>query len=403
MARPTESADVPEPALHGVRVLAFEQAAAGPFASLLLSDMGAEVIKIERPGSGDVIRGWDQAVRGISSGYAWLNRRKRSVAVDAKSDAGRAILRRLAEHSDVFLTNFGPGVADGLGLGYEALRERNARLIYCVLSGYGLDGPYRDVKAYDLLVQGEAGLLATTGYPDAPAKVSVPISDLAAGMYAALGIVMALYQRDRTGHGQLIDVSMFDSVLSWLGYFPHHYWHQGEEPERVGMRHNYVVPYGPYLARDGHYVNMAVASPRDWEILCRRVIDRPDLLEDARFTSSPARREHRAELEQLVEQTFLERDADEWLARLQAAELPSGRVRGIGEVLSHPQVAARRLIREIDSPVGRIPTVESALRMSDSPVAEGPLPSLGGDTEAVLLEAGYTEQEIDGLRRERAI
>jgi itaconate CoA-transferase len=394
---------VAESALSGVRVIAFELAAAGPFASHLLADMGADVVKIERPGAGDVIRSWDRAVRGLSSGYVWLNRRKRSVTLDVKKESGRAIFRRLAERSDVFLTNFAPGVADGLGMGYEALRERNRRLIYCALTGYGLDGPYRDVKAYDLLIQGEAGILATTGSPDAPAKVSVPISDIAAGMYAALGIVLALYQRERTGRGQLVDVSMFESVLSWLGYFPQHYWHQGEEPERVGMRHHYMVPYGPYLARDGRYVNLAVASQGNWEIFCRRVIDRPDLLDDPRFVDSPARRRHRHALEELVEEIMLGRDAAEWLARLKAAELPYGEVRGMAQVLAHPQIAARRLIREIDSPVGRIPTIESALRLSDSPVAEGPLPDLGADTDAVLREAGYAEEEIARFRREGAI
>ncbi|MCC6175737.1 MAG: CoA transferase [Chloroflexi bacterium] len=391
---------MPESALSGVRVLAFELAAAGPFASHLLADMGADVVKIERPGTGDVIRGWDRAVGGLSSGYVWLNRRKRSVTVDVKQPAGREILRRLAERSDVFFTNFAPGVADGLGAGYDALRALNPRLVYCALSGYGLDGPYRDVKAYDLLIQGEAGILTTTGYPDAPAKVSVPISDIAAGMYAALGTLLALYQRERTGRGQLVDVSMFESMLSWLGYFPHHYWHQGEEPERVGMRHHYMVPYGPYLARDGRYVNLVVASQRDWEIFCRRVIDRPDLLQDPRFADAPARRRQRGVLEHLIEGLLLEHDAAEWLDRLRASGLPYGEVRGMAEVLAHPQVAARRLIREIDSPVGPIPTIESALRLSDSPVADGPLPDLGADTDAVLREAGYADEEIAAFRRD---
>lgn len=390
-------------ALSGVRVLAFELAAAGPFASHLLADMGADVVKIERPGTGDVIRGWDRAVRGLSSGYVWLNRRKRSVTLDVKSSAGRTILRRLAERSDVFLTNFAPGVADGLGVGYDALRELNPRLIYCALSGYGLDGPYRDVKAYDLLIQGEAGILTTTGYPDAPAKVSVPISDIAAGMYAALGTLLALYQRERTGRGQLVDVSMFESMLSWLGYFPHHYWHHGEEPERVGMRHHYMVPYGPYLARDGRYVNLVVASQRDWELFCLRVIDRPDLRQDPRFVDAPSRRRQRGVLEELIEGIMRERDAAEWLGRLGAAGLPYGEVRGIAEVLAHPQIAARRLIREVDSPVGRIPTIESAIRLSDSPVAEGPVPDLGADTDSVLREVGYADDQIAELRRDGVI
>ena len=390
-------------ALDGIRVLAFEQAAAAPFGTHLLADMGAEVVKVERPGAGDVIRGWDAAVKGLSSGYVWLNRRKRSVTIDARKPGGRDALQRLADRSDVFITNFAPGVADRLGLGYEELSERNGRLVYCSLTGYGLDGPYRDAKAYDLLIQGEAGVLASTGSPDRPAKVSVPISDIAAGMYAALGIVLALFQREKTGAGQLVDIAMFDSMLSWLGYFPHHYWHAGEEPERVGMRHHYIVPYGPYLAKDGKFVNVVVASPADWERFCREVVRRPDLFADPAFSDAPARRAHRATLEQVIEDLFLTEDSEEWFARLAKADLPYGRLRGIGEVLAHPQVAARKLVREIDSEVGRLPTIESALRLSDSPVATGPLPKLGADTEAVLREAGYTDRELEGLRTEKAI
>jgi itaconate CoA-transferase len=387
-----------EPALSRIRILAFELAAAGPFATHLLADMGAEVIKIERPGAGDTIRTWDSAVRGLSSGFVWLNRRKRSVTVDVSTPAGREIMCRLAARSDVFLTNFGPGVAERLGLGYDELSRLNPRLVYCALTGYGLDGPYRDEKAFDLLIQGEAGIITSTGYPDAPAKVSVPISDLTAGMYAALGIMIALYQRERTGRGQLVDVSMFESVLSWLGYFPQHYWHQGEEPERVGMRHHFMVPYGPYLAKDGKYVNVACASGRNWEVFCERVIERPDLLADPRFASTTLRRTHRAVLEPIVEEVFRTRDAGDWLGRLRAARVPCGEVRGMAEVLAHPQVAARRLIRVIDSPVGPLPTIEAAFRLSDSPVATGPLPDLGGDTDAVLRDIGYSDEQLAELR-----
>ncbi len=395
---------MPEPALTGIKVVAFEQAAAGPFGTHVLADMGADVIKIERPKVGDLARGWDAAVApGISSAYAWLNRRKRSVTLDVRKESGRAILRRLAEAADVFLCNSAPGVVDRLGVGYDVVSKVNPRLIYCSLTGYGVDGPYRDVKAYDLLIQGEAGIIATTGYPDAPAKVGIPMTDIAAGMYAALGIAFALYQREQTGRGQFIDVSMFEATLSWLGYFPHHYWHQGEEPERVGMRHHYVVPYGPYMAKDGKYVNLSVATQQDWDLFCAQVVERDDLLADERFADVPARRKNRGVLERIVEEIFLQRDSDEWLDRLQKANLGYGRVRSIAEVLAHPQVAARKIIREIDSPVGRIPTIESALRMSDSPIAEGPLPDLGADTEAVLGEAGYSPEEIAGFRSEGAI
>src|ERR671923_726637 len=291
-------------ALDGVKILAFEQVLSGPFATCLLADMGAEVIKVERPGVGDVIRSWDSVVKGLSSGYVWLNRNKRSLTVDVKKEKGREILRELSKKCDIFFENYAPGVTGRLGLGYDKLSEINARLIYCSLSGYGQDGPYRDVKAYDLLIQGEGGIIATTGYPDKPAKAGLAIADIAAGMYAAIGILLALYQREKTGQGQFIDVSMFESAVAWLGYFPHHYWHQGEEPARVGMRHHYVTPYGPYLASDGIYVNLAVASASDWEIFCRKVIEKPELLEDPRFATVEGRRKNRAGLEELLEKIF---------------------------------------------------------------------------------------------------
>ncbi|MGH9895793.1 MAG: CaiB/BaiF CoA transferase family protein, partial [bacterium] len=324
-------------ALEGVRVAAFEQVLAGPFSTCILADMGAEVIKIERPGTGDLIRHWDTVVRGLSSGYVWLNRNKRSLTVDVKKEEGKEIVHRLVRDRDVFFENYAPGVAGRLGLGYETLQKLNPRLVYCSVSGYGQSGPYRDVKAYDLLIQGEGGIIATTGYPDKPAKAGIAIADIAAGMYAALAIVLALYQREKSGQGQYVDISMLESIVSWLGYFPHHYWHRGEEASRVGMRHHYVTPYGPYQARDGEYVNLAVATVQDWEVFCRVVLERPDLLEEERFATVEARRTNRALLEETVEQIFLERDHREWLERLKKAQLPYGEVRGIAKVLAHPQ------------------------------------------------------------------
>jgi itaconate CoA-transferase len=393
----------PARALDGVKILAFEQVLSGPFATCLLADMGAEVIKVERPGVGDVIRGWDSVVRGLSSGYVWLNRNKRSLTLDVKQEKGKAILQELAERSDVFFENYAPGVAGRLGLGYEKLSELNPRLIYCSLSGYGQDGPYRDVKAYDLLIQGEGGIIATTGYPDKPARAGLAIVDIAAGMYSAVGILLALYQREKTGRGQFIDVSMLDSIVSWLGYFPHHYWHAGEEPARVGMRHHYVTPYGPYLAGDGEYVNLAVASASDWEIFCRKVIEKPDLLDDPRFATVEGRRKNRALLEESIENIFLGRDHNHWLAQLKKAELPYGEVRGIAQVLAHPQVAARRLIREADSPVGKVPVIANALKMSDSEARYERIPGLGEDSEAILKELGYDANTIGQLRYDKVI
>ena len=390
-------------ALSGVRVLALEVSVAGPHCSRILGDMGAEVTKIEKPGTGDLIRNWDSAVRGLSSGYVWLNGNKRSFAVDTKKKAGLEAVLRLADRADVVLENFAPGVADRMGLGAAELCRRNPRLIYCSLSGYGQDGPYRDVKAYDLLIQGEAGIIATTGYPDKPAKVGLPIIDLASSMYATVGILLALYQREKTGRGQFVDISMFESAVAWLGYFPHHYWHQGEEPARVGMRHHYVTPYGPYLASDGAYVNLAVATAQDWEIFCRQVIERSDLLEDPRFKTSEARRKNRGVLEELIEKIFLSHPSAEWLKRLRESRLPYGEVKGIAEVLAHPQVIARKMIREMESPVGTVPVIGSPLRLADSPARLDRIPALGQDNETILRELGYSDEEIETLRRDHVI
>ena len=342
-------------------------------------------------------------MRGLSSGFVWLNGNKRSFAIDLSKKEGREAVQALAQRVDVVIENFTPGVADRLGLGSKELCSRNGRLIYCSISGYGQDGPYRDVKAYDLLIQGEAGMIATTGYPEMPAKVGVPITDLAASMYAAVGILSALYQRERTGRGQIIDISMFESALAWLGYFPHHYWHQGEEPTRVGIRHHYVVPYGFYKTSDGAYVSFAVATAQDWEIFCRSVILQPALLEDARFRTAPDRRQNRAVLEDLVEKIFLERPHEEWLRRLRDSKLPHAKLNGIGEVLAHPQGVARKTIREVESPVGPVPVIASPLRLSETPVRLDPIPELGQDTEPILRELGYTASQIETLRRNQVI
>jgi itaconate CoA-transferase len=390
-------------ALTGVRVLGLEASLSGPNCTKMLADMGAEVIKLEKPGTGDVIRGWDSVVRGLSSGYVAANTNKRSLAIDVKSPGGVEAVKKLASRVDVVVENFAPGAAERLGLGAAALTAANPRLIYCSISGYGQDGPYRDVKAYDLLIQGEAGIIATTGYPDKPAKVGVSMTDLASSMYAAVGILLALYQREKTGEGQVIDISMFESAVSWLGYFPHHYWHRGEEPERVGMRHHYITPYGPYMAGDGKYVSLAVASASDWVIFCRDVIERPDLLDDARFATPELRRRNRGVLEERIEHIMLTRGHEEWIARLAAARLPYGKVNGIAEVLAHPQAAARKFIREIDSPVGPVPVVGSPLRLSASPERLDRIPDLGEDTEAVLTELGYSADQISKLRRDGVI
>jgi crotonobetainyl-CoA:carnitine CoA-transferase CaiB-like acyl-CoA transferase len=393
----------PRRALDGVRVLALETSLSGPHATKILADMGADVVMVEKPGTGNVIRTWDTAVKGMSSGIAWIGPGKKSLALDVKKDAAREILHRLAARSDVFLENFAPGAADRMGLGAKELTAAYPRLICCSLSGYGQDGPYRDVKAYDALIQGEAGIIMTTGHEDRPARVGLSVTDLISSMYAAAGILTALYQREKTGEGQIIDISMFETAASWLGYFPHHYWHRGEEPKRYGLRHQYITPYGHYLASDGKYFGLAVASAADWEVFCKGVIERPDLLTDPRFKDTPARRANREALDEILIEIFLTRPSAEWLKRLDKVRLPYGSVNGVAEVLAHPQMQARHMIRDIESPAGPIPVMASPLHLSDSPQRFDRLPEVGENTDEILRDLGYSDAELDAFRRDGVV
>ena len=363
MSTPAEPAD----SLAGVKVVAFEQAIALPFATFALAEMGADVTKIERPGSGDVVRGWDHAVRGMSTGFVWVNGGKRDIAVDVRTAEGGRIVRQLAAGADVFAENFAPGVADRLGLGYNDLAAGNPGLVYCSLSGYGHDGPYRDAKAYDLIIQGESGILLTNGYPDAPAKVGLPVTDLIGGLTAAFGIVAALRRRDRTGQGEYLDVAMLDAAASWLGYFPQHYWHGAAEPPRTGMRHQYLCPYGPYLAQDGRYVNLVVAGPKDWERFAALVARRPEWLTDPRFTSIEARRANRSVLEQEIEQHIASQPSAVWLDRLRGAGLAHGEVRDMASVVDHPQLRHRKMVTNADSPAGALQVIRFPLGRPTGP------------------------------------
>ena len=372
----------------GTRVLAFENGLAGPLATRLLADLGADVVKVERPDGGDVTRSWDSVAAGLSSGFVWVNRGKRSIALDVKDPASRPAIERLIERSDVFLQNFTPGWADRVGLGEEAVRALRPDVVYVDISGYGQDGPYARKNAYDLVMQGEAGLITVTGTPAEPARVGVSICDVGAASYAAVATLAALARRAETAEGVRVSVSLFDTMVDWLGYFPHMWWHQRETPERTGTRHPLFCPYGPFPAGDGRLFGFAVLSPDHWRALCLEVLDRPDLLADERFGTNEARVEHRRLLEPALEEAFAPLPAREWLERLEAARIPCGAVNEVSDVAEHPQLAHNRLVVEVGSPAGPIPVIGSPFLVDGERPPSGPVPALGEHTEEILREIG---------------
>ena len=374
--------------LAGLRVVSCEVGLAGPLCTRLLADLGADVVKIEAPGRGDVTRGWDTIANGLSSGFVWVNRGKRSVALDVKEPEHRPAIERLVERSDVVLQNYTPGWADRVGLGEEAVRALRPDVVYVDISGYGPDGPYARKNAYDLVMQGETGLIAVTGAPDAPARVGISVCDVGAASYAAVATLAALKRRAETGEGTRVSVSLFDTMVDWLGYFPHMWWHRQEAPERTGMRHPVFCPYGPFPAGDGKLFGFAVLSADHWRALCLEVLDRPELLEDPRFATNESRVEHRALLEPVLEELFAALPASEWLTLLEAARIPCGAVRDVPEVVEHPQLAHNRLVAEVDSPAGRIPVIGSPFLVDGERPPTGAVPGLGEHTEEVLRELG---------------
>jgi len=378
------------PLLEGNRVLACENGLAGPLCSRLLADLGAEVVKIERPGEGDVTRGWDTLAAGMSSGFVWMNRGKQSVALDVKDPGSRTALEALVAESDVFLQNFTPGWAARVGLDEPSVRALRPDVVYTEITGYGLDGPYAERNAYDLVMQGETGLISLTGTAEEPARVSISVCDVGAGSYAAVATVAALVRRERTGEGSRVSVSLFDTMVDWLGYFPHLWWHRRELPSRTGMRHPHFCPYGPYPAGDGELFGLAVLSPQHWKGLCLQVLDRQDLLGDERFATNEGRVRERVELEAQLEREFAARNAGDWLERLRAAGIPCGSVNDLAEVMEHPQLAHNGLVVEVDSPAGPIPVVGSPFLVNGERPPSGPVPGLGEHTAEILAELGLT-------------
>ncbi len=383
--------------LTGVRVLACEVGLAGPMCSRMLGDLGAEVIKIERPGHGDVTRGWDTAAKGLASGFVWVNRGKKSVAIDLRDDATRPAIEALVRASDVFLVNFSPGWVESVGLDEASVRALRDDIVYTEISGYGAVGPYAEKNAYDLIVQGETGLISLTGTPEEPARISLPIVDIGAGTNAAVATLAALVRRMRTGEGESVSVAMFDSMIDWLGYYPHFWWHRGEAPTRWGLRHPMFVPYGPKKGADNRYFNLAVLSAEHWRVLCEDVIKRPDLFADDRYATLEGRAEHRDELEPELDRIFLSRGADSWLEDLEAVGIPCGLVREFPEVMEHPQLLEGGMISEVDSPAGSIPVIGSPILVGGERVEVGAVPGLGEHTHEVLKGLGVPEDVLAAI------
>ena len=374
--------------LSAIKVLAVEIGAAGPWCSRMLADMGAEVVKIE-PLSGDLTRHWDGACRGLSAAHVFLNRNKKSLTLNLKSDEGREIFLKLAAEADVIIENFKPGVVARLGIDYEAVRAVKPDIIYGHISGFGQDGPYRDQKAYDMIIQGEAGYILMTGTEEAPAKIPVSICDETAGFYAALGLLGLLNRRHESGEGGEFEVSMLECAATLLGYAPHFLWHRGEEPLRTGLRHGLLTPYGPYKAGDDLWFSLAVLSEAAWRKLCEEVVEAPELFADARYKDNESRIANRAALEGRLVELFMAEPKAKWLTRLRAAGIPCGGVNTLGEVLEHPQLKARGAIGELSSSVGPLKEFLSPIRISGEAPVFDHLPDLGEHSEEILQALGY--------------
>ena len=389
--------------LDGVTVLSLEQAVAAPFTTRQLADLGARVIKIERPGVGDFARGYDTTVRGLSSHFVWLNRSKESLTLDLKHPDALEVIGRLLDGTDVFVQNLAPGATARLGLSAATLREAHPRLIVCEISGYGSSGPYRDRKAYDLLVQAEAGLVSITGTPDEPVKVAISVADIAAGMYAYTGILTALLMRYQTGAGSVLEVSMLEALGEWMGY-PMYYGTYGEaDPPRTGARHAAIAPYGPFASGDGEVVYLGVQNEREWRAFCAQVLRRAELAVDRRFVSNASRVEHREALDAEIERVFGRLPTPEILERLESARIANARLRTVRQFADHPQLAARGRWHEVETPSGPVRGLAPPATIEGVEPVMGPVPGLGSHTDAILADLGFDTATIAGWRDEGVV
>lgn len=375
--------------LKGLTVVALEQAVAAPFATRQLADLGARVIKIERPGVGDFARGYDETVRGLASHFVWLNRGKESVCLDLKTEAGRDAIQALVGEADVFIQNLAPGAAERLGLGAEELRTANPRLVHVSISGYGPGGPYEMKKAYDLLVQCEAGLVSITGTPEEPSKVGISIADIASGMYAYTGILTAVLNRSLTGEGASIEVSMLEALAEWMGYPLNYAVYGGTAPARTGSRHAAIYPYGPFHCGEG-LVFLGLQNEREWVTFCEKILDKSELATDPRYVRNSLRVEHADELRSEIERVFADAAAEEVAARLEEAGIANALLRDMAGLAGHPQLQARNRWRDYDSPQGPLRALVPPVTFVGSEPLMGAVPEVGEHTEAVLAQLGLS-------------
>lgn len=382
--------------LSGITVVTLEHAVAAPFATRQLADLGARVVKVERPKGGDFARGYDTRTKGMASHFVWINRSKESLCLDLKQPAALDILHGILEKADVFVQNLAPGAVDRMGLSHVELLDRYPRLITCNISGYGADGPYRDRKAYDLLIQSEAGFLSVTGTPDQMAKSGISVADIAAGMYAYTNILAALIQRGQTGRGTNIDVSMLEALAEWMGY-PMYYAYDGAPPpDRAGASHATIFPYGPFPAGDGRDVMLGLQNEREWTAFCDGVLLQPDLKQDPRFISNGARSANKAPLTAIICTAFADLTANQVVDRLEAAGIANAHINDMAAVWAHPQLAARNRWRNVSTPVGDIPALLPPGGVGDEARMD-PIPALGEHSAAILAELGYSNAAIAAL------
>jgi itaconate CoA-transferase len=388
--------------LDGITVVSLEHAIAAPFATRQLADMGARVIKVERPGVGDFARNYDTRVNGMASHFVWTNRSKESLTLDVKHAEGSIILQKLVSKADVVVQNLAPGAAARLGLGYTALSKNNHGVIVCNISGYGTGGPDEKRKAYDLLVQSESGFVTTTGTPDTPSKAGISIADIAAGMYAYTNILAALLQRGKSGKGCEIDLSMLDAMTEWMSY-PLYYAYKGAEPPaRAGASHPTIFPYGPFTVGDGRTVILGLQNEREWKAFCEVVLEAPELTTDAQFSSNSLRAQNKDTLTQIITTSFSDLTTEGVIERLDRAGIANANMNEMADVWNHVQFETRNRWREVDTPAGRIPALLPPGGIGAEPRMDA-VPDLGEHSVALLAEFGYTEENITKLQKEKVI